>query len=261
MSTFRLLTLNAHSFAHPSILENTSSKLASILCQYDLDLIAVQEIQNDNEWKQFRKDLSLPHSIYGQCWGDLFGNGIASRHPISFYANELSNEKIRAGRRSMLQCRLEGNHPFVQNRTFAVTHLDHIDEDIRLKQIKQFDPIRHQIDILLGDMNAFTRDDYSDQYYHDEIVAKREESQWEQPRFDVTKLITEEWGYEDVYRLYNPENKDQQVATCRFQTRIDYIYVHPRVNDEWIVKQCHIIDTQGFTDHQAVFTEFELKSR
>ena len=114
-----------------------------------------------------------------------------------------------------------------------MTHLDHMDEDIRLAQLKEFDPNEANVDILMGDMNALTREDYSDQYFQKKVLGKREASRWEKPRFDLTKLITEEWGYEDAFRLLHPQLKDKEASTCRFGTRIDYIYIHPRVFNRW----------------------------
>jgi endonuclease/exonuclease/phosphatase family metal-dependent hydrolase len=153
MSTFRLATLNVHSFlnSYSFIDGNESSLLASILQPFNLDLIAVQEIQNNDEWKKFCLDLSFPYSTYGECNGDSFGNGIASRYPIVSPVNQQS--LIKSERRSLLQCRLDGDHPFIQNRVFAVTHLDHLNEDDRLKQIKGFDSFHDTVDILMGDMN------------------------------------------------------------------------------------------------------------
>ena len=260
MSTFRLATLNVHSFLRTPC-ESNIAGLAALLLPYDLDLIAIQEIPRQQEWKKFCSQLSLPHFIYGKASGDFLANGIASRYPISFHSNEQSSSTITYEQRSLLQCRLDGDHPFIQNRTFAVTHLDHLNEDHRLKQIKQFNPIEHQIDVLLGDMNALTRTDYSDQYYHEQILSVRRRSFWEKPQFDLTKLLTEEWGYQDAFTQFNPDKKDQELSTCRYQTRIDYIYLHLRVNDQWILKRCEIIDTQGLTDHQAVFAEFQSKDQ
>ncbi|CAF5147233.1 unnamed protein product, partial [Rotaria sp. Silwood1] len=51
--------------------------------------------------------------------------------------------------------------------------------------------------------------------------------------------------------------KNEQVSTCSYGTRIDYIYLRPRNDDQWILTKCSIIDTQGVTDHNAVFAEFE----
>ena len=197
MSTFRLATLNVHSFRNPSTFQSNIPGLASILLPYDLDLIAIQEISGEDRLRKFCSQLSLPNFIYGPAYENFFGNGFASRYPISFHSNEQSNPTITDEQRSLLQCRLDGDHPFIQNRTFAVTHLDHRDEDLRLKQIKQF----------------------------------------------------------------NPDKKDEELSTCRYQTRIDYIYLHPRVNDQWILIRCEILDTRGLTDHQAVLAEFQLKDQ
>jgi endonuclease/exonuclease/phosphatase family metal-dependent hydrolase len=257
MSTFRLAILNVHLFRNPSIYDSNINDLVSILEPLNLDLIAVEEIQNDHKWKKFYSRLSLHHSIYGKCNEDIFGNGIASRYPILSHSNK-SSISCPGETRSLLQCRLDGDHTFIQNRLFALTHLDHLDEDNRLKQLKQFNPYKENIHILMGDMNALTREDYSDDYYRKKIVDVRENSGWEKPRFDLKKLITNEWGYQDAFKLINPQLKDEEVATCDYGTRIDYIYLHPHVNDQWTLTKCQIIDTKGATDHHAVFAEFEL---
>ncbi len=260
MSKFRLATLNVHSFRKSVSYENNISDLVSILEPFNLDLIAVQEIQNNDEWTKFTTDLSFLYSIYGECNRDFFGNGIASRYPIasSFH---IANTSCWTEVRSLLQCSLDGDHPFIQNRLFAVTHLDHLNENNRLKQIIQFDPYKQNVDILMGDMNALTRDDYSDHYFQKRIIETRKASHWEKPRFDLTKLITDQWGYQDAFRSFNPQLKDEQVATCDYETRIDYIYVHPHVYDQWKLTKCEIIDTKGATDHNGILAEFELITR
>ncbi|CAF3455014.1 unnamed protein product, partial [Rotaria sp. Silwood2] len=150
--------------------------------------------------------------------------------------------------RSLLQCRLAGDHQFVKDRIFAVTHLDHFNEDDRLSQIKEFNPYEQNIDILIGDMNSLTREDYSDNYYQNKIVKVRQNSHWEEPRFDLTNLIKHEWNYQDAFSLMNPSLKNEQVSTCNYATRIDYIYLRPRKDDQWILTDCSIIDTTGATD-------------
>ncbi|CAF1390541.1 unnamed protein product [Adineta steineri] len=157
----------------------------------------------------------------------------------------------------MLRCCLNG----IDNVTFAVTHLDYIDEDDRIKQMKEFNPYQQNIDIIMGDMNALTREDYSDDYYRDIIVDKREKSCWESPRFDLTRLITDDWNYQDAFKKLNPTLNSEQIITCRYGTRIDYIYTHPRLNDHWHLTKCSIIDTKGATDHNAVFAEFTQVSK
>ncbi len=257
MSTFRLATLNVHSFQNSLFYHNNIFDLVSILEPLNLDLIAVQEIQNNQEWSQFSNRLSFQYSLYGECNREFFGNGIASRYPIASYSH-IASTSCTDEVRCLLQCSLDSNNPFIQNRLFAVTHLNHLNEDNRLKQIKEFDPYKENIDILMGDMNALTRNDYSENYYRDIVLGKREKSGWEKPRFDLTKLIRDEWGYQDAFRSFNPELKDEQVATCDYGTRIDYIYVQPRIYDQWKLTKCEIINTKGATDHNGVLAEFEL---
>ncbi|CAF4754392.1 unnamed protein product, partial [Rotaria sp. Silwood2] len=67
-------------------------------------------------------------------------NGIGSRHPTKCHLTHISNKPCNGGIRSLLQCRLAGDHQFVKDRIFAVTHLDHFNEDDRLSQIKEFNP-------------------------------------------------------------------------------------------------------------------------
>ena len=259
MVTFRLATVNVFSFQRPSTYENNIADLVSILQPLRLDLIAVEEVQNNSSWEKFCQGLSLPYSCYGAADGDAFGNGIASRYPIQSSSTQVASRSFRGGARSFLQCRLAGDHPFVTDRVFAVTHLDHLSEDDRLEQIKEFKPHKQHVDILLGDMNALTREDYSDKYFQSMVVRKRRESRWEQARFDLTRLLTHEWDYQDAFQLVNPDMKDQQVETCFYRTRIDYIYVHPRVSDRWVLSKCSIIDTRQATDHHAIFAEFKEK--
>jgi endonuclease/exonuclease/phosphatase family metal-dependent hydrolase len=259
MARFRLATINVHSFDNRTEHRENINDLAAILNPLDLDLLAVQEVVNDENWVHFCELLSLPYFVFDASDEDYFGNGIASRYPIQSHSNQLANIYCPGHRRSLLQCRLDGDHPFISDRIFAVTHLDHLKENTRLSQIKEFDPYNENIDILMGDMNALTRDDYSENYFRNIVRQKRIKSRWEKPYYDLVKLLTRECKYEDAFKLINPELKDEEVATCRFGTRVDYIYVHPRVNNQWIIKDCSIIHTQPVTDHNAILAVFEQK--
>lgn len=259
ITPFRLATINVHSFHNRIEHRENIDDLAAILNPLDLDLLAIQEVVNDENWVRFCERLSFPYFIFGASDEDYFGNGFASRYPIESYSNQLANTFCPGHRRSLLQCRLNGDHPFINDRIFAVTHLDHLKEITRLAQINEFDPYYQNIDILMGDMNALTREDYSENYFRNIVREKRVKSRWEKPYFDLTKLLTREWKYEDAFKLINPELKDEQVATCRFGTRVDYIYVHPRMNDRWRVSKCEIIDAKEATDHNIVLAMFEQK--
>ncbi|CAF1426057.1 unnamed protein product [Adineta steineri] len=255
--TFRLVTINVHSFNSAVGHNNNVNELVSILKPLDLDLLAVEEVENGDNWIKFCHDLSLKYFKFDATYGKYHGNGIASRYPIINASTRPIDFRCSGGKRSILQFGLDGDHPFVINRLFAVTHLDHLDEDDRLAQIQYFKPHKQNIDILIGDMNALTRDDYSDDYYTNIVAGKRETYGWEKPRFDLTRLITQEWHYQDALKLLHPTLKDEQLVTCAYGTRIDYIYLRPRRDDQWKLSKCSIINTQPATDHNAIFAEFE----
>jgi endonuclease/exonuclease/phosphatase family metal-dependent hydrolase len=115
MSTFRLATINVYSFRNPSSYHSNISDLVSILESFNLDLIALQQIQNNHKWDKFCSRLSLHHYIYRES-RHFFGNGIASPYPISFHSNQKSISS-QDETRSLLQCRLDG----------AIIHLFKID--------------------------------------------------------------------------------------------------------------------------------------
>ena len=74
-------------------------------------------------------------------------------------------------------------------------------------------------------------------------------------------MIADEWKYTDAFRSIHREKKDEEVVICAHDTRIDYIYVHSRVNDERVLTKCEIIDTEGSIDHNVVLAELELISK
>lgn len=257
MTTFRLATINAHLFNDPVTYDRNVDKLAKLLEPYQLDLIAVQEISQNNCWKEFCNLLQLPHYRFGEASGNYIGNGFACRYPIREYSNQYTTYHCENERRGFLQCIFDDtNNSFLHNRTFAVTHLDHLNENNRLRQMKEFDPFNKNIDILLGDMNSLTENDYSNEYFQENIYQLRKKSDWERPLFDLTKHLTQNWNYQDAFRLKNPSLIDRDIVTSRFHTRIDYIYLKPKENDSWILDECFIIDTNNITDHKAVFASF-----
>ncbi|CAF1263631.1 unnamed protein product [Rotaria sordida] len=232
MTRFRVAKINVHSFNNPSDYESNIEELISILKPLNLDLIAVQEIQKNSHWSNFCKHLSLPFAHIGSGDGNYYGIGIASRYPIISPYDQQTSFASLGGKRFFFKCCLGGDHPFVKDRIFAVTHLDHLNENDRLIQINHFSPVGRNVNILMGDMNALTRDDYSDDYYQKNLVQVREKSNWERPCFDLTRLITTTWAFQDAFKQINPQLKDESVTTSRYGTRIDYIYWRPRNNDE-----------------------------
>ena len=52
--------------------------------------------------------------------------------------------------------------------------------------------------------------------------------------------------------------KPGPVKTCRFDTRIDYIFANPAVFDHWKLEKVETIDDKA-SDHNLVMATFSLK--
>ncbi|CAF1403533.1 unnamed protein product [Adineta ricciae] len=257
---FRIGTVNVHSFRSPFSRKSNAKVLATILAPYNLDVLAVEEMRHDDNWTILHEQLSLNHTAVGLSGGVSFGNAIASRYPIAEEHNQITQQQYTGGTRAMLRCRFGGDHPFVQKRTFAVTHLDHFDEDDRLLQLKEFSMDKGDIDILVGDLNALAKDDYTDDYLNEVVGTKRELSGWEQPRFELIQSLVQTYGFQDTFRQINPHFQNTKVVTCPYGTRIDYILHRPLSNDLWKLTECFIVDTRRSTDHNAIVATFECTS-
>ena len=139
-------------------------------------------------------------------------------------------------------------------------HLDHRTEPKRLWEIKD---IRQALDTIFeedrcqiwtGDFNALTIDDYTQDELK-EIAKIREQNSWEAPRSELTKKITNEYKFIDTWRSVE---SGLPIKTCRFGTRIDYIFASPQLLEKFNVIEV-IHDTDTASDHQMVVTKFVSK--
>jgi exonuclease III len=112
--------------------------------------------------------------------------------------------------------------------------------------------------IIAGDFNALCRDDYSPEYL-EEISRVRDEGRWEAPHFDVIQLMLSR-GYIDVFRRINPDLKDANVVTNRFNTRIDYIFISASLAEKinWQESDCIIVDRPDISDHLPLAADLVL---
>jgi endonuclease/exonuclease/phosphatase family metal-dependent hydrolase len=140
-------------------------------------------------------------------------------------------------------------------------HLDHRKEPTRLEQIRA---IRQELDniftsdhcqIWTGDYNALTKEDYTGQNWQN-ITDIRARNGWELPQIDVTSRMKKDYGFKDTWAMVGCP---RPIKTCRFDTRIDYIYANPKLLSLYDVQNVlHIDDTSS--DHNMVKTTFTKKN-
>ncbi|KAJ5079664.1 hypothetical protein M0811_03973 [Anaeramoeba ignava] len=148
--------------------------------------------------------------------------------------------------------------------TFDVccTHLDHISEETRLKQLDEIfnsfkeNQIFEKYHFFVGDFNSLSlAEDYSLQNW-EKIEKVRRKNFWELPKLDVYKRITQKENYIDCWKKIHPEIKDE--FTCWAQTRIDYIFASQKVfqtESPFKLLSSYSINSNA-SDHKLIISEF-----
>jgi endonuclease/exonuclease/phosphatase family metal-dependent hydrolase len=258
---FRAGTLNVHSFEDDGY-ESNVERLVTVLQPLNIDVLGLQEVaQNQRKITKgglylLSQALNMPYISFGKGFCNTFGNAFLSRYPITNEQNFQITLGYEAEVRSML--RIVVDHPFIKenNATLYVTHLDHKSEQIRLKQISAMHDellTEHGFHIVLGDFNSLSMNDYSAKYLQ-KIAQVRAENNWEAPHFEVTEFMKEH-HFEDCFQLMNHAKKDEKLISCRFKTRVDYIWMKGKLND-WKLTSCEIISSKNATDHELVLSIF-----
>jgi endonuclease/exonuclease/phosphatase family metal-dependent hydrolase len=134
------------------------------------------------------------------------------------------------------------------------THLDHISEDVRLKQLDtvlRFCQEFRKPHILMGDFNALTREDYTDDEWQ-ELVEERRCRRWELPEHKVTSVMKES-GYRDAWLESGNCEKRRTAHVSNPKYGIDYFWL----SSDWptgSVQCCQIIQDMA-SDHFPVLLE------
>jgi len=268
LSQFRIATLNVHFFTDLQG-ESNVHRLAQVLKPMSLDVLALQEALHTDKLPGFAPKkhyhfkllsdlLQLPHMAFCSTVHE-FGNGILSRHPLNSivkYRTEPVENHHHA--RGMLAVKIDNEFFKDNDAKMYVTHLDQISEQIRLKQINQFEKFVHGsngLQLIMGDFNALTFDDYSDDYFNTHIRDVRRQYSWETPCNLLTTKMKKN-GYYDCWREMNKEATNDRVVTCVYGTRIDYIWKRGELKNGWKINDCRIFSTEDATDHNGVLITF-----
>lgn len=260
---FRIASLNIHFFTDVNG-ESNVHRLAQLLKPLSLDAVALQETLHTNRpigqaperyyhFKLLSELLQFPYTAFCNTTAE-FGNALLSPFPLTNHVNYYVEAIGERNKRGMLAAQIE--HEFFRDNdaTLYVTHLDQISEEIRLKQIESFEGNIRQpngFQLIMGDFNALTFDDYSSEYFNTHIRDVRQQNSWEEP-FNLVTQKMKEYGFIDCWREMNQDAKDDQAVTCVYKTRIDYIWKRGELKKSWTIDECRIFPTDETTDHNGV---------
>jgi endonuclease/exonuclease/phosphatase family metal-dependent hydrolase len=267
ISQFRMGTINVHFFCNLKDQSNVHH-LANLLNPMSFDVLAIQEALHTDKppgvsqerhyhLKLLSELLELPHIAFCNTSYE-FGNAILSRIPFTNSVEYCTEAVKDHSARGMLGIQLDNEFFKDNNATLYVTHLDQINEQLRLKQMNQFEEhIRdvNGLQLIAGDFNALTFDDYSDDYFNIHIHDVRQRNSWEGPQNLLTNQMKKN-GYHDCWREMNKDAINDDVVTCIYKTRIDYIWRRGELQNGWKINECKIFSTENATDHNGILIDF-----
>lgn len=236
----RVATFNIHRLTNPDSLDE-------ILSNNNIDICGMQEVPGIRRLR----------AVLSDEWACLFDGGypnygvglVYRKDKFAFVKQETHVLKNTPGKKTAFEVWLAlVNQPSIVVKMF-VTHLDHRTEEQRLAEIACLTKILPcDFHILMGDFNALTRSDYTDEEWA-KIASIRAECQppWEVPVTHVTDKILG-LGYIDALT-----DCKTVMPTCRFDTRVDYIYMYGIKHERAYVANGH-----GASDHNIVIVDINL---
>jgi endonuclease/exonuclease/phosphatase family metal-dependent hydrolase len=261
-----IATLNVHGWKTETFSVNINELITKIHeLKSEIHILSLNEVWCGAKLHRFATMCQYPYYIFGSAWGD-FGNAILSKYPIQYATNMIST--LNSGEsRSFLSVQLFD----VPRVVFSSTHLDHTDEEKRMKQLQAFlntESILSNEEVtdhfVLGDFNALSKSDYTEEQLL-EIMNVRRRNSWELPRFEVTNYM-HSMGYLDCSQYNNDDNDDDEyMETCRFGTRIDYIYhkmnfSQQQQNQYSQNTKLETVNARPITDHNMLCVNMKLTS-
>lgn len=199
--------------------------------QFGVDVLCLQEVSQDKLDQVFGHDY---HAIYSPAPGLWLGNALVVPQSPNTSAQENLWKVVRQSSlkidvdRAVLSVMLEASEdPACRIRIYC-THLDYQSETRRLRQMQKILDLVALEDeeqgpeyaalpvVLVGDLNALTREDYDESQWV-ALVAHRMERRWEPPESLVVSFLKEK-GWQDL------TCSNHRIFGSRFQTRIDYFF-------------------------------------
>ena len=236
---YKIGTLNVHQWSDSNYQYN-SDKILQLLKNNDIDIIGLQET-DEKPLEKFSKQLGQYNYIYNR------NTAILSKYNIKNLTKD-TKERYTIGRILL---------PNQQNIVILCLHLDYKYEPTRITQmehiISKLELTKHPI-VILGDFNALTKNDYSKKKWEN-IYTIRKENKWELPLTILTDRITS--NQEDGWDLIDSRKIAKEISgpltTCRFDTRIDYIYINKNLKKNWNIYKYECINAiPNITDHNLV---------
>nr|GMD22127.1 DNAse I-like superfamily protein [Ipomoea batatas] len=191
--------------------------------------------------------------VFAESWAPEYGNAILSKWPIkSWKAQKIFDD---SDFRNVLKAKIEV--PEVGEFDLYCTHLDHLDENWRMKQMNAIIQSADTPHLLAGGLNSLDETDYSPERWA-EIVKYYEEMGKPTPKVEVMKYLktkqyadAKDFGGECESVVVIAKGQSVQ-GTCKYGTRVDYILASPHSSFKFVQGSYSVLSSKGTSDHHIV---------
>ncbi|KAL5196554.1 hypothetical protein ABZP36_000066 [Zizania latifolia] len=237
--------------------EGRRRSVEEVLREVGADIIGLQNVRAEEE-RGMRPLSDLAEGlgmrfVFAESWAPEFGNAILSRWPIKRF--KVQHIADQSDFRNVLRATIEV--PRAGEVNFHCTHLDHLDESWRMKQMNAILRSSDGPHILAGGLNALDGTDYSAERWAD-IVKYYEEIGKPTPKVEVMKFLkgkqyvdAKDFAGECEAVVVVAKGQDVQ-GTCKYGTRVDYIIASPNSPYKFVPGSYMVISSKGTSDHHIV---------
>ncbi|OEL19399.1 hypothetical protein BAE44_0019580 [Dichanthelium oligosanthes] len=231
--------------------------VAEVLREVGADIVALQNVRAE-EGRAMRPLSDLAEGlgmryVFAESWAPEYGNAVLSRWPIKRWkAHRIADQ---SDFRNVL--RVTVDVPGAGEVNFHCTHLDHLDEDLRMKQVNSILRSADGHHILAGGLNALDPTDYSaDRWagiakYYEEIGKPTPKT--EVMRYLKVKRYVDAKDFAGECEAVVVVAKGQYVqGTCKYGTRVDYILASPNSPCKFVPGSYAVVSSKGTSDHHIV---------
>lgn len=234
-----------------------SRTVLDVLRELDADILALQDVKAEEEngmkpLSDLASSLGMNY-VFAESWAPEYGNAILSKWPIKRWKVQKIFDDTDF--RNVLKATIEV--PQAGEVNFYCTHLDHLDENWRMKQINAIIQCNDEPHVLAGGLNSLDETDYSQERWTD-IVKYYEEMGKPTPKSDVMRYLKNR-QYTDAKEFAGECESVVMIAkgqsvqgTCKYGTRVDYILSSPNSPYKLVPGSYLVLSSKGTSDHHIV---------
>uniref|UniRef100_A0A0E0I4W2 Endonuclease/exonuclease/phosphatase domain-containing protein n=1 Tax=Oryza nivara TaxID=4536 RepID=A0A0E0I4W2_ORYNI len=246
--------------------EGRRRSVEEVLREVGADIIGLQNVRAEEErgmspLSELAEGLGMRY-VFAESWAPEYGDAVLSRWPIKRWKSQRVADQ--SDFRNVLRATIEV--PRAGEVNFHCTHLDHLDESWRMKQMNAILRSSDGPHILTGGLNALDGTDYSDERWAD-IVKYYEEIGKPTPKAEVMKYLkgkqyvdAKDFAGECEAVVVVAKGQDVQ-GTCKYGTRVDYILASPNSPYKFVPGSYTVISSKGTSDHHIVKVDVTIQDK